>query len=115
MADQYMSMNTLKYMLYDVHQLTGLLKHERFGEYDEQSTNIFLDSVKDFCDKECFPYIKEMDEKPVYYKNGKVMVHPQVEHIMKKSGELGLIGSSFDHANGGLQLPSMMYQAAYFM
>jgi len=115
MADQYMSMTTLKYMLYDVHKLTELLKYQRFSEYDEGSTNMFLDTVKDFCDKDCFPYIKEMDEKPVHYKDGKVHVHPQVEKIMKKSGELGLIGSSFDYENGGLQLPSMMNQAAYFM
>jgi len=115
MADQYMSMTALKYMLYDVHKLTELLKYQRFSEYDESSTNMFLDTVKDFCDKDCFPYIKEMDEKPVHYKDGKVHVHPQVEKIMKKSGELGLIGSSFDYENGGLQLPSMMNQAAYFM
>ena len=115
MADQYMSMNVLKFMLYDVHSLTDLLKYPRFSEYDESSTNMFLDSVKDFCDKDCFPYIKEMDEKPVQYKDGKVVVHPQVQHIMKKSGELGLIGSSFDYESGGMQLPSMMNQAAYFM
>jgi len=115
MADQYMSMNVLKYVLYDVHQLSDLLKYPRFSEYDESSTNMFLDTVKDFCDKDCFPYIKEMDEKPVQYKDGKVLVHPQVEHIMKKSGELGLIGSSFDYDNGGMQLPSMLNQAAYFM
>ena len=105
MADQYMSMNVLKYMLYDVHKLNELLKYPRFSEYDESSTNMFLDTVKDFCDKDCFPYIKEMDDKPVQYKNGKVIVHPQVENIMKKSGELGLIGSSFDYESGGLQLP----------
>ena len=115
MADQYMSMNVLKFMLYDVHSLTDLLKYPRFSEYDENSTNMFLDSIKDFCDKDCFPYIKEMDEKPVQYKDGKVVVHPQVQHIMKKSGELGLIGSSFDYESGGMQLPSMMNQAAYFM
>jgi hypothetical protein len=66
--------------------------------------------VKDFCDKDCFPYIKEMDEKPVQYKNGKVMEHPQIETIMKKSGELGLIGSSFNYEDGGMQMLSMMTQ-----
>ncbi len=115
MAEQYMSMATLKYMLYDVHQLTKLSAYPRFSEYDDNATNMFLDSVKAFCDKECFPYIKEMDEKPVQYKDGKVVVHPQVQTVMKKAGELGLIGSSFDYEQGGLQLPSMMNQAAYFM
>ena len=32
MADQYMSMTALKYMLYDVHKLTELLKYQRFSE-----------------------------------------------------------------------------------
>jgi alkylation response protein AidB-like acyl-CoA dehydrogenase len=115
MADKYMSMDTLKFMLFDVHELAALFKHDRFSEHDENSASMFLDTVKAFCDKDCFPYIKEMDEKPVQYKDGKVYVHPQVENIMKKSGELGLIGSSFDYENGGLQLPSMLNQAAYFM
>ena len=115
MAEQYMSMNTLKYMLYDVHQLTKLLSYPHFSEHDEQSTNMFIDSIKAFSDKECFPYIKEMDEKPVHYKDGKVIVHPQVQTFMKKAGELGLIGSSFNYEQGGLQLPSMLNQAAYFI
>ena len=34
---------------------------------------------------------------------------------MKKAGELGLIGSSFNYDQGGLQLPSMLNQAAYFI
>lgn len=115
MAEQYMSMNTLKFMLYDVHKIADVLKYPRFSEYDEESTGIFLDSVKAFSDKDCFPYISEMDKKPVYYKDGTIVVHPQVEQIMKKSGELGLIGSSFNYEHGGMQLPSMMYQSAFFI
>jgi alkylation response protein AidB-like acyl-CoA dehydrogenase len=115
MAEQYMSMNTLNYMLYDVHDLAGLLKYPRYSEYDEQSTHIFIDSIKAFADKDCFPYIKEMDDKPVYYKDGQVIVHPQVEPILRKSGEMGLIGSMLDYEHGGMQLPSMMYQSANFI
>ena len=36
---------------------------------------MFLDSSKDFADRELIPFIKEMDEKPAYHKDGQVYVH----------------------------------------
>ncbi len=115
MANQYIDLNTLRFQLYDVHQVEQLLSHTRFQDHDRQSMDIFLDAVKDFSDKEVFPYFREMDEKPVVYKDGKVMVHPQIETIMKKSGEMGLIGADFDYDDGGVQLPGTVSNAAYFI
>ena len=40
------------------------------------------ESVKDFADRELFPYFKEMDENPAYHKDGKVFVHDQVKKMM---------------------------------
>ncbi|MFK7905540.1 MAG: acyl-CoA dehydrogenase family protein, partial [Chitinophagales bacterium] len=115
MANQYIDLNTLRFQLYDVHQVEKLLSYERFQDHDRQSMDIFLDAVKDFSDKEAFPYFREMDEKPVVYKDGKVMVHPQIETIMKKCGEMGLIGADFDYDEGGVQLPGTVSNAAYFI
>ena len=115
MATQYLSLDTLRFMLYDVHDLSQLLGYERFKDYDPTSVNILLDAVKTFADKECYPCFREMDEQPVRFENGQVLVHPQVQAIMAQAGALGLIGSSLDYAQGGLQLPSMVYQAAYFI
>ena len=95
MADKYVDIDTLKYMLYDVHKLEDLLERERFVDHDKESLDMFLESTKDFADRELFPFIKEMDEKPAYHKDGKVYVHSQVETMMKKGGELGFISASF--------------------
>ena len=35
MADKYVDMDTLKYMLYDVHNLEGMLDRERFQDHDK--------------------------------------------------------------------------------
>jgi len=115
MANEYIDINTLKFLLYDVHQLEEVLAQDRFEDHDAESLNLFMDSVKEFSDRELFPYIKEMDENPAYHKNGKVIVHDQVEKIMKKGGEMGLISGTFDYEVGGLQLPMMMQSAAYFI
>ena len=74
MADKYVDMDTLKHLLYDVHQLDELLQRERFQDHDKESLDLFLDSTKTFADKELFPYFKEMDEQPAHHKDGTVYV-----------------------------------------
>jgi alkylation response protein AidB-like acyl-CoA dehydrogenase len=115
MADKYVDIDTLKYLLYDVHELEKLLERERFADHDKESLDMFLDSSKDFADRELFPYFKEMDENPAFHKDGQVYVHKQVETMMKKGGELGFISSSFDYEVGGLQIPLMASTASSYI
>ncbi|WP_109437748.1 acyl-CoA dehydrogenase [Aquimarina sp. AU119] len=115
MANEYIDIETLKYLLYDVHELEDVVRQDRFKDHDKESLNMFIDSVKEFSDRELFPYIKEMDEHPAYYEDGKVIVHKQVDVIMKKGGEMGLISGTFDYDAGGLQLPMMVYTASAFI
>jgi alkylation response protein AidB-like acyl-CoA dehydrogenase len=115
MADKYVDLDTLKYLLYDVHELEKLLERERFVDHDKESVDMFLDSSKDFADRELFPYFKEMDENPAFHKDGQVYVHKQVETMMKKGGELGFISSSFDYEVGGLQIPLMASTASSYI
>jgi len=115
MADKYVDIDTLKYLLYDVHELEELLKRERFVDHDKESLDMFLESTKDFADRELFPFIKEMDENPAFHKDGQVYVHKQVETMMKKGGELGFISSSFDYEVGGLQIPLMASTASSYI
>ena len=115
MADKYVDIDTLKYLLYDVHELEKLLQRERFVDHDKESLDMFLDSSKDFADRELFPYFKEMDENPAFHKDGQVYVHKQVETMMKKGGELGFISSSFDYEVGGLQIPLMASTASSYI
>jgi butyryl-CoA dehydrogenase len=115
MSNKYIDLETLKYILYDVHNLEDLLSRERFKDHDIGSLDLFLESVKEFSDRELYPYFKEMDETPAYHKDGTVIVHKQVDVMMKKGGELGVISASFDYEDGGLQIPFMAHQAAAFI
>lgn len=115
MADKYVDMDTLKYMLYDVHKLEGLLGRERFQDHDKEALDLFIDSTKTFADKELFPYMQAMDEKPAYHKDGTVYVHEQVKTMMHKGGELGLISAVFDYEDGGMQIPFMVQTATNYI
>tara|TARA_B110000091_G_scaffold81306_1_gene89546 strand:+ start:406 stop:2220 length:1815 start_codon:yes stop_codon:yes gene_type:complete len=115
MPKKYIDLDTLKYILYDVRKLEDLLTRERFEDHDMESLDLFIESAKEFSDRELYPYLKEMDETPAHHKNGTVIVHKQVDVMMKKGGELGIISASFDYDDGGLQIPFMAHQAAVYI
>ena len=114
MKNQYASLETLKFLMHQVHPLKDVLGKGRYAAYDQESTDLFLDAIKDFSDTKLFPFIREMDEKPAYYKNERIHIHSQFEEIFRQSGELGLVSSFFDEEHGGLQMPNVLFHAAYF-
>ncbi|MEQ9583233.1 MAG: hypothetical protein RIM68_13930 [Arenibacter sp.] len=88
MAKEYIDIATLKYLLSQVHGVYDLLTAERFQDYDKDSLDLFINAIKEFSDRELFPYFKEMDETPAMYKDGTILVHKQVDVMMKKGVEM---------------------------
>jgi alkylation response protein AidB-like acyl-CoA dehydrogenase len=115
MANQYLDIDTLKFLLYEVHDLKKVLAQSRFKDYDQESIELFLNAVKEFSDREMFPFFREMDEQPAHFKDGEIVVHPQVLKYMKKGGEMGLVSSLFDYEIGGMQLPGMVVTASAYI
>jgi len=115
MANQYVDLETLKFLLYKVNNLQEVLDQERYADYDQESVDMLLNSVKDFSDKELFPYFREMDEQPAHFKDGEIVVHPQVNKYMKTAGEMGLLAGSFSYEHGGMQMPAMAAHASAFI
>ncbi|MEO9853574.1 MAG: acyl-CoA dehydrogenase [Reichenbachiella sp.] len=112
---KYYDPQTLSFLLSEVHHLEDLLKLDRYAAYDRPSIDLLLDAVKEFSDTALFPYIKEMDEQPSVFMDGKVKVHEQFGPILKKAGEMGLISASMDEKDGGLQMPMLVVNALYFI
>ena len=115
MANQYIDLDTLKFILYEVHDLQSVLDQARYTDYDQASVELFLNAVKDFSDKELFPFFREMDEQAAHYKEGEIIVHPQVRKYMKKGAEMGLISALFDYEIGGLQMPNIVVTASAYI
>lgn len=111
----YMSMETLNWMLFEVFRLGEMLSAPRFQDHDEQSLRLILDSVKKFADSELYPVFRAMDADPARMIDGKVIVHPAVKTMLERASELGLVGSTLDYDDGGMQLPVTLYQALNFI
>ena len=73
MADKYVDIDTLKYLLYDVHELEKLLKRERFVDHDKESLDMFLDSSKDFADRELFLILRKWMKIQLFIKMDRYM------------------------------------------
>ncbi len=115
MASKYIDISTVKFFMNSVQELANVLEKKRFVDHDLESVNLYIDSVKQFADKELFPYFKEMDENPAHYKDGSIHVHQQVEKMMKEGGSMGLIAAPFNYEDGGLQLPLLAHTAANYI
>lgn len=111
----YLNMDTLRFQLFDVMKLEDIFAYDHFKDFDKGDVNILLDSIKDFSDQELYSCFREMDEQPAHYKEGKIIVHPQVKTMIQKGGELGMIGGVFDYEDGGMQIPGLAFQAANFI
>lgn len=110
-----MNMDTLNWMLFEVFRLGELLSASRFQDHDESTLRLILDSVKKFADAELYPVFRAMDADPARMIDGKVIVHPAVATMLARASELGLVGSTLDYDDGGMQLPVTIYQALNFI
>jgi len=108
---KYMCMDTLKYLLFEVHKINELKSIERYKEYDQDSINILLESAKAWADQDFYPTYREMDEKPAYFKDDKVYSHPILKQIFQKAGQNGWLGTYFDYEDGGMQMSSLLSNA----
>ncbi len=111
----YLDKDTLRFQLFNVHQLEDLLERPRFRDFDAEAIRLFLDSVEAFADRELYPFFREMDERPAHWQDGKIIVHPQVGAVMRQGGEMGLMATLFDAEDGGMQLPVTAHTAAFYI
>ncbi|MEY3422002.1 MAG: hypothetical protein RIR48_2302 [Bacteroidota bacterium] len=109
---KYMCMDTLKFLLHEVHDINEIFKLEKYTDYDAEAADILLDSAKAWGDQDFYPYYREMDEKPVHYKDGKVHSHPILKKIFTTAGENGWLGHYFEYEYGGSQMPYILANAA---
>ena len=112
----YTSMEHLKFLLKDVHQLKDLFQHERFAHLDEEQAWMIIESAKLLADQTMYPVFKEMDVHPATYDGkGGVTTHPQLKTIMLQAAEQHWIGGNASFEHGGLQLPEMIFNTGHHL
>lgn len=105
MANEYISMRNLKFLVHEVFDIASLNKYEYHSEYNSEMFDMILDTAKELADAEMFPYYVEMDKMNPKLENGTITVHPQVGKVINRLGQDGWIAARKPYALGGQQMP----------
>lgn len=115
MAEKFVSMKDLKFLLYEMFDAEALTKYPHFEEHSREIFDLVLDTGLKIGRDIMYPALSEMDKKPPVFKDGKVTVHPAVRKLMKECGEGGWIGAHASVELGGQQMPTMVMSAFRFI
>ncbi|MBU1169752.1 MAG: acyl-CoA dehydrogenase [Proteobacteria bacterium] len=115
MQGKFASEKNVKFLLYDVFDAQSLCTHDHYSQHTKKMFDMVLAEAMKLAKNLYYPIFEEMDRKPPEYKNGSVLVHPQVRKIMRESGQGGWIGATFPQELGGDQLPWIVAGACSYM
>ena len=105
MANEYISMRNLKFLIHEVFDIASLSNYEYHADYNAEMFDMILDTAKQLADSEMFPYYEEMDKMNPKLENGNITVHPQVGKVIQRLGEDGWIAARKSYELGGQQMP----------
>jgi len=115
MAEKYVSIRNLKFLLHEVFQASNLNQFERFQDYDKEAFDFALEAAKQIGDTYLFPFYQEMDKNKVRCENGTVITHPALAKAIKALGDGGWISAIADYDEGGQQMPWTLLQSCLFV
>ena len=115
MADNFVSIRNVEFLLHEVFEAEKLNRFERFQDYDKEGMNMAISAAKSIADNYLFPIYRDMDKNKAYAENGTVHVHPDLKKAIKAMADGGWIGAGQSYEAGGQQMPALLESAAQFI
>ncbi|MCV7354444.1 acyl-CoA dehydrogenase [Mycolicibacterium fluoranthenivorans] len=112
MAD-FLSRRDVDFLLHEWLDVTALTKRDHFAEHSRDTFDAVLDLSADIASK-CFaPHNKKGDQtQPVVGADGTVVLIDEIKTALDAFSAAGLMAGPFEEAIGGMQLPTVVSQAA---
>lgn len=104
--------NDLAFVLYDWLNVEALCEWDRFQDHDQETFDAVLDTAHAIARDEFETHAHKLDENEPYLKDGKVQLIPEVKNALDAYVEAGFMAAHRDAADGGMQLPWVLTQAA---
>lgn len=114
LAEKFVSMRNLKFLLYEVFDVESLTRYPYFEEYNKKMFDMVLKAAMELAEGLLWPNFQEMDRNPPELVDDQVKVHPSVRTIMKEFGEGGWITATVPSELGGQQLPNLIADSIQF-
>ena len=111
MAEKFISLRNLQFLLYEHLDVAALTRYPYFADHSKETFDMVLETAMRMSREMLFPVFGEMDKKPPEFRDGKVFVHPVAAAVMKACGEGGWIGAQAPYELGGQQIPNTLMTA----
>ncbi len=110
MANKFISLKNLKFLLYDVHNVAQFTEnYDYYKMHDLESFDFMLEAALQIAEKELYPFYQDMDRNHVpEVVDGKTNTHPQIAKFLKAYTESGWMSSHVPEKYGGMQLPGLV-------
>lgn len=113
MANKFISLKNLKFLLNDVHNVAQFTEYDYYKMHDLESFDFMLEAAQQLAEKELYPYYQDMDRNHVPdVVDGKTSTHPQVAKFLEAYTENGWMSATAPEEYGGMQLPGMVHLCA---
>jgi len=104
----------LDFLLYEWLEVQSLCARERFSEHSRETFDAVLDLTADLAIKHFASHNKLSDTNaPSRTPTGAVRAIPEIKQALDAMSATGLIAGEFDVDLGGMQLPAVVFKAAY--
>jgi alkylation response protein AidB-like acyl-CoA dehydrogenase len=110
---EFLSRRDVDFLLYEWLDVVELTKREHFAEHSRDTFDGVLDLSADIAAKRFAPHRKKGDQvQPTVDSSGKVVLIDEIKEAIDTLSQAGLVAASFDENVGGLQLPTVVAEAA---
>ncbi len=111
MADTFVPLRDLHFLLYDVLDVERLTKTPRYADHDRDVFNAVLDTADAIARDHFAPHAALVDATEPTFDGTGVKIIPEVQAALHHYIDAGLMGATFDADAGGLQLPMVIGQS----
>jgi len=115
MSEKFVSERNLKFLLNEVFDVTSLIQHPYYEEYNQKMFDMVLAAAMELAEGLLWPSFQEMDRNPPELVDDQVEVHPSIGAIMREFGKGGWIAAAVPEDLGGQQLPHLIADTCQFI
>ncbi|WNJ15913.1 acyl-CoA dehydrogenase [Pontibacter sp. G13] len=115
MADSYVSLRDLRFLLKQVHRVEDVVAHDYYSHNDEETMDMMLDAAKQLADSYLFPHYESMDRNEPELVGDTISVHESVHPFIRAMADGGWIGAVAPMSVSGMQIPQMLGVCAGFI
>lgn len=103
----------LDFLLYDWLDVTALTAYPRFAEHDRETFTAVLETARQLAEDKFRPHNRAADLAEPHLVDGAVVIHRDVKEAIEAFSGAGFGAAHHDVADGGMQLPWTVQQAAF--